>query len=146
MTINKRIVGSGLGVVALCGLLASMNVGCASGSAHLPVAASSTSSTPAPNIAFWSAPCNLADTWDTTAQASLPTYAEPTLPSDSYFRKYGPVIANETCSDGEILQWQALRRGRGESDEICKIAWVVADISAAVYDLGCTRPAVVIEP
>lgn len=132
----------------LCAVLAGVAIAGALSGCAAPArpSASLESAAPAANVAFWSAPCNLGEVWDEAAGVRLATYAEPTLPSQLYHVKYGPTIANEACSDGEILQWQALRRDRGEQDEICKIAWVVLDVSATVYDLGCARPEVVIEP
>ena len=108
------------------------------------VVAPTTSATPSVQAqpTFRTAPCNLGEFWDGDALTRRAEYAEPTV-SDLDIERYGPMIANDACSDAEILNWQELRRALGESDEICRIAWYDDPAISAVYSLGCTVPLVV---
>ena len=53
------------------------------------------------------------------------------------------MIANDTCSDADILKWQELRREVGEADQICRIVWYDDYFTAVTYDIGCAIPVVV---
>jgi hypothetical protein len=92
--------------------------------------------------AFRAAECNLGAYWDSSAQAVRAKYGEPTV-DDGIASKYGPVLANDTCSDASILNWQALRRDLGEDDSICRVVWFDDIATATVYDIGCAVPVVV---
>ncbi|THG30565.1 hypothetical protein E6C70_14445 [Glaciibacter flavus] len=72
-------------------------------------------------------------------------YDEPTLPSEKLKQQYGSTLANDSCTDAEIIKWQELRLERGEDDTICRIVWFDDDFSAVTYDIGCAVPLVVRE-
>ncbi|WP_458040346.1 MULTISPECIES: hypothetical protein [Bacteria] len=95
-----------------------------------------------PQPAFRTAPCNLGEYWDSSAKVKRAEFTAPTVDTDE-LELYGPMIANDTCSDAEILKWQELRRVLGESDEICRIVWYDDYFSAITYDNGCAVPVVV---
>ena len=95
-----------------------------------------------PQPAFRTAPCNLGEYWDSTAKVKRAELTAPTVDIDE-LELYGPMIANDTCSDAEILKWQELRRELGEGDEICRIVWYDDYFSAVTYDIGCAVPVVV---
>ncbi|MEV8368554.1 hypothetical protein [Microbacterium sp. NPDC064584] len=95
-----------------------------------------------PQPAFRTAPCNLGEYWDSTAKVKRAEFAAPTVDTDE-LELYGPMIANDTCSDAEILKWQELRRELGEADEICRVVWYDDYFSAVTYDIGCAVPVVV---
>jgi hypothetical protein len=82
--------------------------------------------------------------WDSDALVKRATFGEPTLPSDGLKEQYGAMLANDSCSDAEILEWQQLRRDLGEDSGICRIVWHTDDIAAVTYDVGCAIPLVVI--
>jgi hypothetical protein len=92
--------------------------------------------------AFRTAACNLGAYWDSSTQAVRAKYSDPTI-DDSIASKYGSVLANNTCSDADILSWQALRRALDEDDTICRVVWFDDLAMASVYDIGCAVPVVV---
>lgn len=120
-------------------LTASMS-GCGAHSPGAPVA--SAAPVAYPQAAFRTAPCNLGEHWDSTAMVKRAEFTAPTVDTDE-FELYGPMIANDTCSDAEILKWQELRREVGEADEICRIVWYDDYFTAVTYDIGCAVPVVV---
>lgn len=91
---------------------------------------------------FRTASCNLGEFWDRDALARRAKYTDPRV-GDLDLERYGPMIANDACSDADILNWQELRRELGERDEICRIAWYDDPVSSVTYSLGCTVPLVV---
>lgn len=95
-----------------------------------------------PQAAFRTAPCNLGEYWDSTAMVKRAEFTAPTVDTDE-LELYGPMIANDTCSDAEILKWQELRREVGEADDICRIVWYDDYFTAVTYDIGCAIPVVV---
>lgn len=62
--------------------------------------------------AFRTAPCNLGEYWDRDALVKRAKYAEPSI-GQAGLDRYGPRIANDACSDADILKWQELRRELG---------------------------------
>lgn len=93
-------------------------------------------------LTFRTEPCNLGEFWDRDALTRRAEYTDPTV-SNLDLERYGPMIANDTCSDADILNWQELRRNLGESDGICRIAWYDDPFVSATYSLGCVVPLVV---
>ena len=129
-----------LAATAVAFVLAAALSGCSA-----PVASESVASTsPAayPQQAFRTASCNLGEYWDSAANVKRAKFTAPTV-DDGELELYGPMIANDSCSDAEILKWQELRRELGESDEICRIVWYDDYFTAVTYDIGCAIPVVV---
>lgn len=122
--------------VAGVALITTVLVGCSSA----PGDAVSTRTEPS----FRTAYCNLGSTWDLEAQESRASYSAPTLDA-SVTADYGPTIANERCSDSDILRWQELRRAAHEDDAICRIVWYDDYIAAITYDTGCAVPVVIFD-
>ena len=57
------------------------------------------------------APCNLGAEWDAAALVTRATYIEPSL-TEELRQRYVGMIANDSCGDAEVLNWQDLRRAR----------------------------------
>lgn len=62
--------------------------------------------------AFESAPCNLGEKFDHEAMVKRARYDAP-VPDAYVLEHYGEWIANNSCSDAEIIKWQELRRELG---------------------------------
>lgn len=63
---------------------------------------------------------------------------------DSVLEIYGPVVANDSCTDADIIRWQELRRDTGDSDLICRITYHDDDVSGLTYPIGCAVPVLVV--
>lgn len=93
--------------------------------------------------AFESAPCNLGEEFDHDAMVKRARYDAPD--ADAYvLANYGESIANNSCSDAQIIKWQELRRERGESDTICRVVYYDDYFSAVTYPIGCAVPVMVV--
>ena len=93
--------------------------------------------------AFESAPCNLGEKFDSDAMVKRARYDEPD--ADAYVLEYyGKLIANNSCSDAQIIRWQELRRELGESDTICRVVYYDDYFSAVTYPIGCAVPVMVV--
>lgn len=93
--------------------------------------------------AFESAPCNLGEKFDSDAMVKRARYDEPD--ADAYvIEHYGKSIANNSCSDAQIIKWQELRRELGESDTICRVVYYDDYFSALTYPIGCAVPVMVV--
>ena len=92
--------------------------------------------------AFRTAACNLGAYWDARAQATRASYTAPTI-DRSVTADYGPTIANDRCSDAEVLRWQEPRRDAHDDDTICRIVWFDDHLASITYDIGCAVPVVV---
>lgn len=75
--------------------------------------------------------------------AQVARYDAPAV-DDSLLDDYGPTIANNSCSDAAIINWQELRRETGESDEICRITWYDDPFTSLTYPIGCAVPVMVV--
>jgi len=89
------------------------------------------------------APCNLGERWDQARMLKVARYDAPDV-DDSLLKIYGPVVANGSCTDADIIRWQELRRSTGESDSICRITYYDDDISGLTYPIGCAVPVLVV--
>ena len=89
------------------------------------------------------APCNLGEKWDRAAMLKVARYDAPAV-DDSLLDDYGPNIANNSCSDAAIIDWQELRRETGVSDEICRITWYDDPFMGLTYPVGCAVPVMVV--
>lgn len=121
-------------------VLAAALSGCAAPATSESLA--STAPTAYPQPAFRTASCNLGEYWDSAANVKRAKFTAPTV-DNGELELYGPMIANDSCSDAEILKWQELRRELGESGEICRIVWYDDYFTAVTYDIGCAVPMVV---
>jgi hypothetical protein len=122
-------------VLAIAAALA----GCAAAPAPAP-----TSSVEArPVRAFEAAPCNLGEQFDRDAMVKRARYDTPAA-SEYDLEHYGPMIANNSCSDAQIIKWQQLRRELGESDVICRVVYYDDYFSAVTYPIGCAVPVMVV--
>lgn len=84
-------------------------------------------------------PCNLTMTSDRASQTFSAGYGESAFVSST--PEYGR-IANLSCSDGEILAWQAQRRANGLEDKVCRP--VLSDgVDGVVRVIGCAFPVAV---
>lgn len=93
--------------------------------------------------AYLLAPCNLGEKWDQARMLKVARYDAPDV-DDSLLEIYGPVVANGSCTDADIIRWQELRRSTGESDLICRITYYDDDISGLTYPIGCAVPVLVV--
>lgn len=126
--------------VAALGLLTIMGMaGCASVT-EPEVAVSSGDA----GLSAWSAPCNLGIERDGGGPGWVALYSQPTLGEQTDVDLYGGAVANDACTDAQILQWQQVRRQSGQSDAICRVVWTT-DSEGSVRDLGCAVPVVVVE-
>ena len=101
-------------------------------------------SLPADTTASASAvPCNLGEEFDHDAMATVARYDAP-VGADYYLEHYGAWVANESCTDSQVLAWQQLRRENGESDEICRVVYEYDNLEALVYPIGCAVPVMVV--
>lgn len=82
--------------------------------------------------------CNLGEQYD-HATASVRARYLPPVDVDYY----GEWVANESCSDSQVLAWQELRRAAGESDEICRVVHEYS-VAGLVYPIGCAVPVMVV--
>ncbi len=93
--------------------------------------------------AYLLAPCNLGEKWDQTRMLKVARYDAPAV-DDSLLEIYGPVVANDSCTDADIIRWQELRRDTGDSDLICRITYYADDVSGLTYPIGCAVPVLVV--
>lgn len=87
--------------------------------------------------------CNLGEEYDATTGSVRARYDDPVDP-DYYREHYGEWVANETCTDSQVIAWQQLRRDTGESDEICRVVYECDAIGGIVYPIGCAVPVMVV--
>lgn len=125
------------GIVAIAATLA----GC--GATHSADPTESTSVETRPVRAFEAAPCNLGEQFDRDAMVKRARYDSPAA-SEYDLEHYGPMIANNSCSDAQIIKWQELRRELGESDTICRVVYYDDYFSAVTYPIGCAVPVMVV--
>lgn len=93
--------------------------------------------------AYLLAPCNLGEKWDQTRMLKVARYDAPAV-DGSLLEIYGPVVANDSCTDADIAGWQRLRRDAGDSDLICRITYYDDDVSGLTYPIGCAVPVLVV--
>lgn len=130
---------SNMAVGACIVAIASALAGCAAA----PVPASTSSAETRPVRAFEAAPCNLGEQFDRDAMVKRARYDQPAA-SEYDLEHYGPMIANNSCSDAQIIKWQELRRELGESDVICRVVYYDDYFSAVTYPIGCAVPVMVV--
>ncbi|WP_119695805.1 hypothetical protein [Microbacterium halotolerans] len=82
-------------------------------------------------------PCNLSLVWDRIDEDFQAVYEDSAMAS--YSPEYGR-IANLSCSDADILEWQAQRQESGLDDEVCRPVMSEDVIVGAVYSIGCAAP------
>lgn len=93
--------------------------------------------------AYLVSPCNLGEKWDQARMLKVARYDAPDVDA-SLLQIYGPVVANGSCTDADIIRWQELRRSTGESDLICRITYYDDDFSGLTYPIGCAVPVLVV--
>lgn len=126
--------------IAILGLVAVITAaGCTSGSG--PGMADSSVK---PELSAWSAPCNLGVEREGSGPGWTAVYDLPTLAEQTDLDLYGGTLANDACTDAQILRWQDIRRQSGQSDAICRVIWS-HDSDGLIRDLGCAVPVVVVE-
>lgn len=79
-------------------------------------------------------PCNLGSRYDATTESRRARYEAP-QDADYYVPLYGAWIANESCTDSQVLAWKALRSEAGESDDICRVVYEYG--AGMVWPIGC---------
>lgn len=87
--------------------------------------------------------CNLGERYD-AAVGSVRAHYEQPADADYVREHYGDWVANESCSDAQILAWQELRRETGESEEICRVVYYDDHLANLVYPIGCAVPVLVV--
>ncbi|WP_434970462.1 hypothetical protein [Microbacterium sp. bgisy207] len=87
--------------------------------------------------------CNLGEEFDHDAMTTVARYDAP-VSADYYLEHYGPWVANESCTDSQVLAWQQLRRENGESDEICRVVYEYDTSMGRVSPIGCAVPVMVV--
>lgn len=126
--------------IAILGLVAVVAAtGCTSGTA--PGTADNSRKT---QLSAWSAPCNLEIEREENGPGWTAVYDLPTLGAQTDLDLYGGTLANDACTDAQILRWQDVRRQSGQSDAICRVIWS-HDSDGLIRDLGCAVPVVVVE-
>lgn len=96
-----------------------------------------------PVRAFEAAACNLGEQFDQDAMVKRARY-DPPAAGEYELEHYGLMIANNSCSDAQIIRWQELRRELGESDTICRVVYYDDYFSAVTYPIGCAVPVMVV--
>lgn len=126
--------------IAILGLLAVVAAtGCTSDTA--PGTADNSRRT---ELSAWSAPCNLGVEREGSGPGWRAVYDLPTLGAQTDLDLYGGTLANDACTDAQILRWQDVRRQSGQSDAICRVIWS-RDSDGSIRDLGCAVPVVLVE-
>lgn len=113
---------------------------CAAGEPAEPETSSLESSSSALNNTV---PCNLGESYD-AATASVRARYDLPVNATYYFERYGEWVANESCTDAQVLAWQGLRRETGESDEICRVVYDYNVFAGTVSPIGCVVPVMVV--
>ena len=85
--------------------------------------------------------CNIGERYDAGEGEVRARYDHP-ADADYVQEHYGDWVANQSCSDAQIIAWQQLRRETGESDQICRI--VYESSLGMVYPIGCAVPVMVV--
>lgn len=78
--------------------------------------------------------CNLGSRYDAATESRRARYDAP-QDADYYVPLYGAWIANESCTDSQVLAWKALRSEAGESDYICRVVYEYG--AGMVWPIGC---------
>lgn len=79
-------------------------------------------------------PCNLGSQFDVVTESRRARYDAP-QDADYYVPLFGAWIANESCTDSQVLAWKALRSEAGESDDICRVVYEYG--AGMVWPIGC---------
>lgn len=126
--------------IAILGLVAVVTAtGCTSGTARGTADNSRTT-----ELSAWSAPCNLGVEREESGPGWTAVYDLPTLGAQTDLDLYGGTLANDACTDAQILRWQDVRRQSGQSDAVCRVIWTT-DSDGSIRDLGCAVPVMVVE-
>ncbi|OJU43103.1 MAG: hypothetical protein BGN98_04880 [Microbacterium sp. 69-7] len=104
--------------------------------------ASRESADPSSSAIDHSIPFNLGEKYD-AATASVRARYDLPVDADYYIERYGAWVANESCTDAQVLAWQELRRATGETDEICRVVYEYS-LAGTVYPIGCAAPVMVV--
>ncbi|MGY1552890.1 hypothetical protein ACW5CM_14015 [Microbacterium sp. A588] len=86
-------------------------------------------------------PCNLRLVWDRVEQDYLAVYEESAMVS--YTGDYGR-IANLSCTDADILEWQQHRRVNDLDAEVCRPVLDSSNVAGNVFPIGCAVPTMVV--
>ena len=85
-------------------------------------------------------PCNLRLVWDRVEQDYLAVYEDSSMVS--YTGVYGR-IANLSCTDADILEWQQHRHVNDLDAAVCRPV-LAADVIGTVSPIGCAVPTMVV--
>lgn len=85
-------------------------------------------------------PCNLRLVWDRSEQSYQAVYEESAL--IGYAPTYGRV-ANLSCTDADILDWQDQRANDGLDAAVCRPV-LQDDVVGTVRPIGCAAPTMVV--
>lgn len=85
-------------------------------------------------------PCNLRLVWDRSEQTYQAVYEDSAMMS--YTPTYGRV-ANLSCTDAEMLEWQSQREADGQDPDVCRPV-LQSDVVGNVYPIGCASPTMVV--
>lgn len=118
---------------ALAGLLL-LTSGAAIGAAMRPALETSAETATNP------VPCNLRLVWDRSEQTYQAVYEDSAM--ISYTPTYGRV-ANLSCTDAEILEWQGQREADGQDSDVCRPV-LEGDVDGIMNPIGCASPTMVV--
>ena len=85
-------------------------------------------------------PCNLRLVWDRSEQTFQAVYEDSAM--ISYTPTYGRV-ANLSCTDAEMLEWQGQREADGQDSDVCRPV-LQSDVAGNAYPIGCASPTMVV--
>lgn len=85
-------------------------------------------------------PCNLRLVWDRSEQSYQAVYEDSAM--ISYTPTYGRV-ANLSCTDADILDWQDQRANDGLDAAVCRPV-LQDDLMGTVHPIGCAAPTMVV--
>lgn len=136
MTMKNRIGIAAIAILTGAVLL----IGGATGGYAIAAHTSSSSSPTADAAAAQPAPCNLRLVWDRVGQDYLAVYEDSAMVS--YTGVYGR-IANLSCTDADIVEWQQQRRVNDLDAAVCRPV-LAADVIGTVSPIGCAVPTMVV--
>jgi hypothetical protein len=135
MTMKNRIGIAAIAILTGAVLL----IGGATAGYAIAAHTSSTSPT-ADEASAQPVPCNLRLVWDRVEQDYLAVYEDSAMVS--YTGVYGR-IANLSCTDADILEWQQHRRVNDLDAAVCRPV-LAADVIGTVSPIGCAVPTMVV--
>lgn len=132
MTVKNRIGIAAIAILTGAVLLIGGATGGYAIAAHTSRAVDEASAQPVP--------CNLRLVWDRVEQDYLAVYEDSAMVS--YTGVYGR-IANLSCTDADILEWQQHRRVNDLDAAVCRHV-LAADVIGTVTPIGCAVPTMVV--